>query len=97
MYIKCGAISSAIRVAAEASAWNLVWRAGSTSPTHALHAASILESAAQNEQAIFLYQKAGKLAGACDVLTHDMFIYWSSEQSELGPQINSYLISAVCL
>ncbi|XP_052759432.1 intraflagellar transport protein 140 homolog isoform X2 [Galleria mellonella] len=60
MYIKCGAISSAIRVAAEASAWNLVWRAGSVSSTHALHAASILENAGQNEQAITLYQKAGK-------------------------------------
>lgn len=60
MYIKAGAVASAIRVAAEASAWNLVWRAGSTSPTHALHAASILENAGQNEQAIALYQKAGK-------------------------------------
>ncbi|KAL4712309.1 hypothetical protein ACJJTC_004071 [Scirpophaga incertulas] len=60
MYMRCGAISSAIRVAAEASAWNLVWRAGSTSPKHALHAASILENAGQNEQAIALYQKAGK-------------------------------------
>lgn len=61
MYIKCGAISSAIRVATEASAWNLVWRAGSTTAIHALHAASILESAGQNEQAISLYQKAGEL------------------------------------
>ncbi|KAM3964585.1 intraflagellar transport protein rempA [Aphomia sociella] len=60
MYIKCGVVSSAIRVAAEASAWNLVWRAGSASPTHALHAASILENAGQTEQAIALYQKAGK-------------------------------------
>lgn len=60
MYIKCGAIASAIRVAQEASAWNLVWRAGSTSATHALHAASILENAGQNEQAISLYQKAGE-------------------------------------
>ncbi|KAL0892992.1 hypothetical protein ABMA27_014659 [Loxostege sticticalis] len=60
MYIKCGAVSSAIRVAAEASAWNLVWRAGSASQSHALHAASILENAGQNEQAIALYQKAGK-------------------------------------
>lgn len=59
MYIKSGAVSSAIRVASEASAWNLVWRAGSTSPTHALHAASILENAGQTEQAIALYQKAG--------------------------------------
>lgn len=61
MYIKCGAVSSAIRVAAEASAWNLVWRAGSTSATHALHAASILENAGQTEQAIALYQKAGRI------------------------------------
>lgn len=61
MYIKSGAVSSAIRVAAEASAWNLVWRAGSTSKTHALHAASILENAGQIEQAIALYQKAGKV------------------------------------
>lgn len=61
MYIKCGAVSSAIRVAAEASAWNLVWRAGSASQSHALHAASILENAGQNEQAIALYQKAGIL------------------------------------
>ncbi|XP_028177107.1 intraflagellar transport protein 140 homolog [Ostrinia furnacalis] len=60
MYIKCGAVSSAIRVAAEASAWNLVWRAGSASQAHALHAASILENAGQNEQAIALYQKAEK-------------------------------------
>ncbi|XP_041978131.1 intraflagellar transport protein 140 homolog [Aricia agestis] len=60
MYIKCGAISSAIRVATEASAWNLVWRAGSSSAKHALYAASILENAGQNEQAIALYQKAGK-------------------------------------
>ncbi|CAG5059653.1 unnamed protein product [Parnassius apollo] len=60
MYIKCGAISSAIRVAAEASAWNLVWRAGSTSSRHFVYAASILENAGQNEQAITLYQKAGK-------------------------------------
>ncbi|XP_063894907.1 intraflagellar transport protein 140 homolog [Helicoverpa armigera] len=61
MYIKCGAVSSAIRVAAEASAWHLVWRAGSASATHALHAASILENAGQTEQAIALYQKAGKV------------------------------------
>ncbi|CAH2037543.1 unnamed protein product, partial [Iphiclides podalirius] len=60
MYIKCGAISSAIRVAAEASAWNLVWRAGSASSRHSVYAASILENAGQNEQAIALYQKAGK-------------------------------------
>ncbi|CAH2980326.1 unnamed protein product [Chilo suppressalis] len=60
MYIKCGAVSSAIRVAAEASAWNLVRRAGSSSAAHALHAAAILENAGQNEQAIALYQKAGK-------------------------------------
>ncbi|XP_049868962.1 intraflagellar transport protein 140 homolog [Pectinophora gossypiella] len=60
LYIKCGAVTSAIRVAAEATAWNLVWRAGSTSATHALHAASILENNGQNEQAIALYQKAGK-------------------------------------
>lgn len=46
-------------MAAEATAWNLVWRAGSASATHALHAASILENAGQNEQAIALYQKAG--------------------------------------
>ncbi|CAK1547149.1 unnamed protein product [Leptosia nina] len=60
MYIKCGAIAAAIRVAAEASAWHLVWRAGSSSTKHALYAASILENASQNEQAIALYQKAGK-------------------------------------
>ncbi|XP_062529327.1 intraflagellar transport protein 140 homolog [Bombyx mori] len=61
MYMKSGAVSSAVRVAAEASAWNLVWRAGSSSPTHALYAASILENAGQIEQAIALYQKAGKI------------------------------------
>lgn len=61
MYIKCGAISSAIRVAAEANAWGLVWRAGSASQAHALHAAYILENANQTEQAITLYQKAGNL------------------------------------
>nr|XP_026488352.1 intraflagellar transport protein 140 homolog [Vanessa tameamea] len=60
LYIKCGAIASAIRVATEASAWNLVWRAGNSSPKHALYAASILENAGQNEQAITLYQKAEK-------------------------------------
>ncbi|XP_032520316.2 intraflagellar transport protein 140 homolog [Danaus plexippus] len=60
IYIKCGAITSAIRVAAEANAWNLVWRAGSCSPQHAVYAASILENAGQNERAIALYQKAGK-------------------------------------
>ncbi|XP_045529600.1 intraflagellar transport protein 140 homolog [Pieris brassicae] len=60
MYIKSGAIVSAIRVAAESSAWHLVWRAGSSSPKHALYAASILENAGQMEQAISLYQKAGK-------------------------------------
>ncbi|XP_073945256.1 intraflagellar transport protein rempA isoform X5 [Choristoneura fumiferana] len=60
LYIKCGAVASAIRVASEASAWNLVWRAGSSSPMHALHAAAILENAEQTEQAIALYQKAGK-------------------------------------
>jgi hypothetical protein len=60
MYIKCGAVASAIRVAAEASAWKLVWRAGSVSATHALHAASILENAEQTEHAIALYQKAGE-------------------------------------
>ncbi|XP_068631697.1 intraflagellar transport protein 140 homolog [Battus philenor] len=60
MYIKCGAISSAIRVAAEASCWNLVWRAGTASVKHSVYAASILENAGQNEQAIALYQKAGK-------------------------------------
>lgn len=59
MYIKCGAVSSAIRVAVEASAWNLVWRAGSASQNHALHAALILENAGQHEPAISLYQKAG--------------------------------------
>lgn len=59
--MKSGAVSSAVRVAAEASAWNLVWRAGSSSPTHALYAASILENAGQIEQAIALYQKAGKI------------------------------------
>lgn len=52
-------MASAIRVATEASAWNLVWRAGSSSPMHALHAAAILENADQTEQAIALYQKAG--------------------------------------
>ncbi|KAJ2946197.1 hypothetical protein O0L34_g5131 [Tuta absoluta] len=61
MYIKCGTVTSAIRVAAEAMSWSLVWRAGSAgSPSHALHAASILETNGQNEQAIALYQKAGK-------------------------------------
>ncbi|XP_063380709.1 intraflagellar transport protein 140 homolog isoform X2 [Cydia fagiglandana] len=60
LYIKSGAVASAIRVAAEASAWHLVWRAGSASTTHALHAATILETAEQTEQAIALYQKAGK-------------------------------------
>ncbi|XP_034830489.1 intraflagellar transport protein 140 homolog isoform X1 [Maniola hyperantus] len=60
LYIKCGAISSAVRVAAEAGAWNLVWRAGSCSSKHALYAASILENAGQNVHAIALYQKAGK-------------------------------------
>ncbi|XP_061713379.1 intraflagellar transport protein 140 homolog isoform X2 [Cydia pomonella] len=60
LYIKSGAVASAIRVAAEASAWHLVWRAGSASTTHALHAATILETAEQSEQAIALYQKAGK-------------------------------------
>ncbi|XP_038211923.1 intraflagellar transport protein 140 homolog [Zerene cesonia] len=60
MYIKCGAIASAIRIAAETSTWNLVWRAGSSSPKHALYAASILENAGQIEQAIALYQKSGK-------------------------------------
>ncbi|XP_013169306.1 PREDICTED: intraflagellar transport protein 140 homolog [Papilio xuthus] len=60
MYIKCGVISSAIRVAAEANAWNLVYRAGSVSTRHSVYAASILENAGQNDQAIALYQKAGK-------------------------------------
>ncbi|VVC87311.1 unnamed protein product [Leptidea sinapis] len=60
MYIKCGAITSAIRVAAESCSWNLVWRAGSASSKHAVHAAAILENAEENEKAIALYQKAGK-------------------------------------
>lgn len=65
LYIKCGAISSAIRVATEASAWPLVWRAGNSSKKHALYAASILENAGQTEQAIALYQKAGYYFFTC--------------------------------
>ncbi|GBP66063.1 Intraflagellar transport protein 140 homolog [Eumeta japonica] len=57
LYLKCGVISAAIRVAAEARDWPLVWRAGASSPQHALYAAYVLENAGQTEQAITLYQK----------------------------------------
>ncbi|KAG6442358.1 hypothetical protein O3G_MSEX002291 [Manduca sexta] len=63
MYMRCGAVSSAIRVCSEASAWSLLRRVALAAPHshHALHAANVLEHAGQIQDAITLYQKAGKV------------------------------------